>query len=159
VERLATIKVEGFEELSRLGGGAPTSIVDAQFHAPHLAALELLGRSPQNGLRDADLADPRLAAPRERVELRHNPPAHVLYYKTGQLPVRVTLTTQDGAERSIALENPTGSPLAGGLSRDDLTAKFMALAVPALGQARAERVVAAVDDLESVPAREIAALI
>ena len=159
IDTISAVTVEGFGELSRLGGDAPTSIVDAQFHAQHLAALELLGRSPENGLRESDLHDPVVGALRQKVELRHDPQADVLYYKTGQLPVRVTVTTGDGAQRAVALENPRGSTLAGGFSRETLVAKFTALAAPALGDRRARDVIDAVDGLADGSARALAELI
>jgi 2-methylcitrate dehydratase PrpD len=44
------IEVRGISELAPgFAGRAPRSIVDAQFHLPHLLALELLGRSPSRG--------------------------------------------------------------------------------------------------------------
>lgn len=159
VSTISNVIVEGFEELSRLGGDAPTSIVDAQFHAPHLAALELLGRTPQHGLREVDLHDPAVIALRQKVELRHDQQADTLYYKTGQLPVRVTVCTENGVTRTIALENPRGSALAGGLSRHELTAKFLALTTPALGSQRAERVIDAIGDIENIAVHTLAELL
>jgi len=142
------VEVFAFDELAGLGGGAPTSIVDAQFHAPYLAALELLGRSPANGLRQEDLHDPTVRDLTGRVVLRHDPALDAAFYGRGALPVRVRVHTASGALHDASLEDPTGSSAAGGYPRDALLRKFMRLGSPRLGTERARRVPEVIESLE-----------
>ncbi len=148
-EDIRSVEVHCFKELAQLSGDAPTSIIDAQFHAPHLAALELLGRSPAQGLLEADLLDPQVGALRDSVVLHHDPAADEPYYRHGVLPVRVVLRTRNGGEFAASCENPTGSTAAGGYARGALEAKFVRLASGALGEQRATACTAAVNEIEN----------
>lgn len=143
------VEVYGFKELLRLQGDPPTSVFDAQFHAPHLAALELLGRSPARGLFQSDISDPQVGVLRDRVVLHHEPAADEPYYQSGVLPVRVVLRMRNGGEYAISRENPTGSAAAGGYSGEAIKAKYLRLTSGTLGQQRAALSMAALGDIES----------
>jgi 2-methylcitrate dehydratase PrpD len=154
-----SVEVHGFDELSRLGGAAPTSVIDAQFHAQHLAALELLGRSPASGLAEADLDDARVATLRGKVHLHHDPAADEPFYRTGVLPVRVRITLADSQRRECTRRDPSGSAAAGGLTDAELRRKFLRLTTPRLGHQRAESVMAMVRELERHTAASLAGLV
>jgi 2-methylcitrate dehydratase PrpD len=158
-DAIEAVHVHCFRELSRLGGSQPTSIIDAQFHAPHLAALELLGRSPERGLRDRDLEDVRVRDLASKVHLHHDAAADELYYRSGALPVRVTIKMSDGSSREAEAENPTGSTAAGGYPEEALRAKFLRLASSQLGDDRAARALDAVRDLEHQTAAALLSLV
>lgn len=156
---IETVDVYCFEELSRLRGDPPSSIIDAQFHAPHLAALELLGRSPAHGLSDADLDDPRVRKLAGKVSLHHDVAADEPYYRIGSLPVRITIRTADGTVREVEAEHPTGSTAAGGYPEDALRAKFLRLASSSLGDERTARALQAVCDLENRSVADVLRLV
>jgi 2-methylcitrate dehydratase PrpD len=157
-DAIESVDVHGFRELSRLCGGPPTSIIDAQFHAPHLAALELLGRSPARGLTDADLVDARVRRLAGKITLHHDAAADEPYNRIGSLPVRVIIKSMDGTVREAAAEHPTGSTAAGGYPEDALRAKFLRLASSRLGEDGAARALQAVCDLENRSVAEILGL-
>lgn len=149
-DRIQKVEVFCFGELTRLTGSAPTSIIDAQLHAPHLAALEIIGRSPQFGLQESDLIDVKIAQLRDKVILRHDPSLDEPYYRLGTLPVRVVLHLTDGTMREIFREHPSGSPGAGGLSKDDLEDKFIRLTSPLIGCTRSRQIVKCISELEKL---------
>lgn len=156
---IASVDVYAFKELYQLRGSAPGSVIDAQFHAPHVAALELLGRSPARGLLASDLSDPQVAALRNKVAMHHEPAADEPYYRHGILPVRVVLHMRDGSEHTVSRENPTGSAAAGGYPREAIEAKYLRLSSGALGQQRAASSMAALNDIESRPLSAVLPLI
>lgn len=143
------IEAAGFRELSRLGGDAPSSIIDAQFNAQHLAALELLGKSPGGGLTEEDLTDPEICGLREKVVLLHDPAADEVYYAAGALPVRVTVRMTDGSTRSAARHEPSGSVAAGGNSAEAIEDKFLRLTSDIIGDERARATLSVLRDLEN----------
>ncbi|HWK66335.1 MAG TPA: MmgE/PrpD family protein [Rhizobiaceae bacterium] len=156
---IQSVDVYGFKELYQLQGNPPGSVIDAQFHAPHVAALELLGRSPAQGLFESDLSDPQVATLRDKVGLHHEPAADEPYYQRGVLPVRVVVRLRNGSERSVFRENPTGSAAAGGYPREAIEAKYLRLSSSALGQQRAASSMAALSDIENRPLSAVLPLI
>ncbi|GGE41058.1 2-methylcitrate dehydratase [Agaricicola taiwanensis] len=157
-DAIETIEVAGFKELFGLGGEAPTSIVDAQFNPQHLAALELLGRSPERGLADEDLVDPRVSRLRSKITMIHDPSADEAYYASGALPVRVTLRLSDGTTRAAARQDPSGSAAAGN-SPEAIDAKFLRLTGGVLGGDRARSSLSTLRNLENHSIAELIAQI
>ncbi len=157
---VARVDVHGFGEFHvALGGALPETIVDAQFNAPWLAALQLVGRSPARGLDEADLADPSIRAVAERVHLHHEPAFDPLHAATMATPVRVELTTTDGATRAIYLEEPPTSITRGGFDREAICGKFLAVCAPVLGETRAAACLDLLLDVEASDVTRLAELL
>lgn len=159
-DEVARVDVHGFGEFHRsLGGPLPETIVDAQFNAPYLAALELLGRSPARGLDENDLGDPQVHAMARRIHLHHEPAFDALHDATMATPVRVVLTAADGTVREIYIEEPPTSVKRRGFGRDRICGKFLTVCAPVLGEARAKSCLDLLLDVERTTARRLAALL
>ncbi|MCC7274223.1 MAG: MmgE/PrpD family protein [Alphaproteobacteria bacterium] len=155
---VARVDVYGFRELTRsLAGDPPDSIIEAQFNAPWVAALELAGRSAERGLADADLADPRVLDLARKVHLHHDEAMDGPYFEKGTLPVRVAVTLADGSTVAGEADKPSGSVEAGGFSEAAMTRKFLQVVGPVLGEERARRALSIVATLEGHSARELVA--
>lgn len=147
---VAAVDVYGFLEFYRgLGGGMPDNIVDAQFNARYLAALQLLGRSPEFGMSESDLADTAVAKMAERVRLHHDPAYDTAHDATMATPVRVELATTGGELRTLFIEEPPTSVRRGGFGRDQICAKFRRVCDPVLGAERSERALSMLLDIEN----------
>ena len=120
-------------EMSRrmIGRRRVESVLDAQMSLPwSVACLLVRGRLTLVECDEAALADPALRAAMDRVELVVDPRAH------GERQT-VEIETRDGRRLGDRVETPRGhwdNPL----SDDELRAKFLALATPALGRVARE---------------------
>ncbi|BBK41701.1 2-methylcitrate dehydratase [Allostella vacuolata] len=152
------VEVAGFRELTRsLAGDPPDSIIEAQFNAPYIAALELAGRSPEFGLGEADLTDPEVLRIARLVELRYDEATDQPFFELGTLPVRVTVTTADGGVHAAEADKPAGSVEAGGFSDAAMDRKFRQVVTPVLGEAKAEAALQIVRTIETRPVADLAA--
>lgn len=155
---VAEVHVTGFRELAcSLAGDPPATIVDAQFNARYVAALELAGHSPEFGLREAQLSDPEVRRLVETVRLVHEPEFDQAYFEKAELPVRVDVLTASGKTLTASVVQPAGSPEAGGFSDADADRKFLQLVSPVLGDGRARAALAALRTIEKHSAREVCA--
>ncbi|MER8766951.1 MmgE/PrpD family protein [Mesorhizobium sp. M0968] len=133
-EVITKIDVYGFRDLVQtLNSPLPTSIIDAQFNARYVAALELTGRSPKSGLFEADLTDPEVITLAERVNLHHDATTDEAYFGKGMYPVRVVVTCESGATLSAKADWPSGSSEAGGFPDEELDRKFLNIVSSVLG--------------------------
>ena len=143
VDDVKCIEVSGFWELERLfHRPEPADMVDAQFSLPYTMAQILLGRPPgAEWFREEQLADPLVRALARRVVIRTDPEAERLRQtEPDRLLTTVSLETRDGQRWQASGEGPRGGPHRP-LSDDDIEAKFLALAEPAIGCAAARAVV------------------
>lgn len=128
------VRVEGFDELTRLLEYAPRTVVGAQFSVPFALAVALCYR--RVGLEEvseATLRSPEVLAVARRVEVAVDPDlARAFPAKT---IARVTLVTARGEHRAT-VEYPRGNP-ENPLTDAELALKFHGLAAPALGAGRA----------------------
>lgn len=159
-ERIGRIDVWGFGEIARsLGGDLPKTVIDAQFSARYVAALEIVGRSTAWGLKEADLTDPEVLGVAEKIVLHHEPAFDASYHAYGATPVRVVLTLDDGGRREIFIEHPLASTFRGGATEAQIRAKYLGIVTPVVGAGKAEAALDAVFTLESGTARGLAALL
>lgn len=86
-----------------------------------------------------------------RVEIRHDPGQEISPPAPRPESARVTVTLQGGHRETAFVPHVLGYPTHP-MSRADVEAKAMALMTPALGRERASAVVAAVAELEALPA-------
>lgn len=153
---IAKIDVYGFRELTQgLNNPLPDSIIDAQFNARYLAALELTGRSPESGLSDVDLTDPDVVNLAERVYLHYDPTTDEAYFERGLLPVRVVVTCESGERLTAKADWPSGSSEAGGFPDEALDRKFLAIVSPILGKGKADQALNIIRNLENWTAADL----
>lgn len=159
-ERIARIELHGFGEFYvALGGDLPSSIVDAQFNARYLGALEILGRSPANGLSEADLTDPTVREMASRITLHHAPEYDALHHRSMSTPVRIIVHLTNGETRETYIEEPPTSIKRGGFQRRQICEKFLRLCAPVLGDQPAEEALRCLLDIANRPVAELACLL
>lgn len=122
---------------------APLTGLEAKFSLRLTVAMALAGidTARLDSYDEAHAADPRLVALRDRVEV-----AFVNGWPTSRAALRVTLA--DGTE--LAASHDSGVPAADIAAQGRrIEAKFLGLAAPVIGEARALRLAAAVDALDA----------
>lgn len=153
-----SIEVTGFRDLAySLAGDIPQTIVDAQFNARYVAALELSGHSPEQGLHEAQLADPRVLRLARVVKLNHDPDFDKPFHEKGTLPVRVDIQTTDGETLTARVDHPRGSAARGGFSDAEMDQKFLQLVSPVLGESQTRRALNLLRTMEQHSAQELSA--
>lgn len=159
-EEVESIDIFGFRELDEtLNGATPTNIIDAQFHLGHLVALQLLGRSPQFGLRERDLDASEVRALSARVRIHVDDVREEEFRRSRKTGVRVVLKTRSGGSRTVDVEHPWGSPEGKPFTHSETVDKAMSLMARTIGIDAATRVCEAVQRLEEVRVRDLAALL
>jgi 2-methylcitrate dehydratase PrpD len=132
----------------RMGAAAPASSLAARFSIPWaVAAALVLGRTDPSAFDSRALADERIRALAQRVEIGTDPDMTPRRADTPTAHVRLML--RDGR----ALERTTSVVRGDALSpvpRDEITAKFVSLAGPILGAAGARKVIDAVEDVDTL---------
>lgn len=155
-DQLRRIRLRTFYEVARqLSTPDPVDIIDAQFAVRHLMALEMLGRSAREGLREADLTDPEVVELRRRIEVEEDEELTAAYFGARQIPAVLEVETAEGQSLTFRVDDPWGNP-ANPFSEDDILNKYRSLTVPVIGQeasARLEQGILALDDVASL--REI----
>lgn len=155
-EIVSKIDVYGFRELTHtLNKPLPTSIIDAQFNARYLAALELSGHSPEAGLFQEDLTDKRIIELAENTFLHHDPVADGEFFAKGALPVRVVVSCESGATFSADAKWPAGSVEAGGFKDTTMSSKFLSVTSPVIGNDKASEALAIINQLEKHDIRDL----
>ncbi|SDJ99373.1 2-methylcitrate dehydratase PrpD, partial [Bradyrhizobium sp. Rc2d] len=128
------IEIRAFLELPlHFCGPLPNSIVEAQFHAPYLVALQWLGRSPAQGLREEDLTDPTVLALARKVALRHDPAMDRSFRECDLYPVRVIATDKFGASSEAFVERPRAAEQSS-QTQELVERKFFSIVSPKLGE-------------------------
>jgi 2-methylcitrate dehydratase PrpD len=154
------VDIHGFRELTGpLSGDFPSTIIDAQFNMPYLAALELIGRSSSTGLHEADLTDPKTAEIAQRVFLHHEPVYDQAYNERGAKPVRVIITERSGRARETYLEDSFTSKRRNGFSKSQISEKFLSVAGSVLGAAKSKAALEALFNIEAFSAGELGKLL
>ncbi|MFT4123138.1 MAG: MmgE/PrpD family protein [Microbacteriaceae bacterium] len=132
-----------------LRGRHPRGILEAQFSMAHLAALELLGRSPCHGMREEDFVCPEVVAFADRVELVHDP-ALDTPFEAGRLPARVTAFDAAGSTLAAAETADAWGSAEWPMSDEEAWRKFLGLVEPEWGRAGAQRLADGVLGLSAV---------
>lgn len=155
---VAGITVTSIDFAAQMADPRPPNMLSAKFSIPYaVAAAVVLGRTDVPAFLDTARSDPAIRALAERVEIRTDPGMSLR--RAGYPTATVCVRLADGRElrgATTLIHGDAEHPRSG----DELTGKFLALAGPVLGAARAAAVAAAVDDLESVKdARDLGALL
>jgi 2-methylcitrate dehydratase PrpD len=118
----------------------PGDIVDAQFSLPYLLALELLGRSPARGLREADLTDLAVLEMARRITVRYQDGTDAAFH-SGHMPSRIVCHLRPTGATDIAVADPVWGSPDDPFTDDDLVAKCTALIEPAWGRDPTRRLI------------------
>jgi len=142
----------------RMASGEPRSTLGAKFSIPYaVAAAIVLGRTDHAAFEPPALSDPRIRALARKIEVQPDP--EMSPRAVDRPTAHVKLALRDGRILERTATVPRGDAV-DPLSPQELAAKFLALASPVLGAARASAVVDTLRDLEAVKdVRELAALL
>lgn len=142
-----SVRVETFHEAATLDD-LPGSVVDAQFSIPYVTAVHLLGvPTGYEWLQPERVGSREVRALADRVTLVADPEMTAAYEATGQMQARVTVELADGTDLQASVEHPLGDP-ANPLPYERVREKYDALAVPLLGEERADELKERVLSLE-----------
>jgi 2-methylcitrate dehydratase PrpD len=137
----------------------PAGVVAAQMNCFYTSAVKLLdGEVFIEQFQESRLADPRVLELIERIHIAHEP-AFDAGGAASRHTVRVEAELNDGTTRSVVVEQRRGSAKFP-LTRDDIVRKFRGLAKVAIAPRAAERLIALVDEIDTLADMEpIAALL
>ena len=148
--RLAAADIERVEIVTipfavRMGAPAPASSLAARFSIPWAVAAGLvLGRTDPSAFDSTALADERIRALAQRVVIRTDPDMTPRRADAPTAHVQLVLRGGKTVERTTTVVRGDAlSPV----PRDEITAKFMSLAGPILGDVTARKVVDVIEDL------------
>jgi 2-methylcitrate dehydratase PrpD len=132
----------------RMGAPAPPSSLAARFSIPWAVAAALVrGRTDPSAFDERALADLRIRALAQRVEIRTDPDMTPRRADAPTAHVRLVLRGGRTLERTTSVVRGDAlSPV----PRDEITAKFVALAGPLLGEAGARKVVDVVEEMDTL---------
>ncbi|WP_027170253.1 MmgE/PrpD family protein [Mesorhizobium sp. WSM3224] len=151
-----SIHVETVSEFVRdFNGPWPdSSTVEAAFHIPYALALELLDKSSATGLREEDLLDENLKNTAALIDVSTLAGADEKFYAQRLLPARVSVTLHSGETLSAEAEIPTGAPGGPPFGSAEVGAKFLTIASPVIGEAKAASLKEALLKLEDLSVRD-----
>src|SRR5262245_6491067 len=146
-EEVASVRVTTIPFGLRMADAEPASMPAAKFSVPHAVAASLvLGHAGLDAFDDRALADPRIRDLARRVEIVADPEMGPRRTDHPTACVRVALYDGRALEESVTIVR--GDAL-NPVPPEDVVAKFLALAEPVVGSARAKRAVDAVHDLDT----------
>jgi 2-methylcitrate dehydratase PrpD len=132
----------------RMSEPAPTSSLAARFSIPWaVAASIVLGRTDPSAFDETALSDPRVRDLARRVVISTDPAMSPRLVDAPTARVRIVL--RDGRtleESTTVVRGDALSPV----PREEITAKFLALTSPVLGDAQARKVVDAVAEIDTL---------
>jgi 2-methylcitrate dehydratase PrpD len=132
----------------RMGAPAPASSLAARFSIPWaVAAALVLGRTDPSAFDARALADTRIRALAQRVEIRTDPDMTPRRADVPTAHVRLVLRGGKTLERTTSVVRGDAlSPV----PREEITAKFVALTGPLLGDAAARKIVDVVEEVDTL---------
>jgi 2-methylcitrate dehydratase PrpD len=132
----------------RMGAPAPASSLAARFSIPWAVAAGLvLGRTDPPAFDAPALADERIRALAQRVEIRTSSDMTPRRADAPTAHVRLVLRGGKSFERTTSVVRGDAlSPV----PRDEITAKFVSLAGPVLGDAGARKIIDVVEEIDSL---------
>jgi 2-methylcitrate dehydratase PrpD len=151
--RLAGVDVQKVEVVTipfavRMSEPAPANPLAARFSIPWaVAAALVLGRTDPTAFDGATLAEPRIRELARRVEIGTDPAMSPRRVDAPTARVRIVLRDGRAFERTTSVVRGDAlSPV----PRDEITAKFVALTAPLLGEAPARKIVDAVEEIQTL---------
>jgi 2-methylcitrate dehydratase PrpD len=145
------ITARTFSEMARwFGDYAPKNIVDAEFSLPYAVAMILL-RVPAGPewYTEKMLSDPKIKDIADKVFLEEDMESDRIFYESGGYPASVEILLKNGRKLERKGTFAKGDPRKP-MSKDQIINKFYQLAAPILGQEKADRSLALIEELETV---------
>lgn len=128
----------------------PQTFIDAEFSLPYAVAMLLLREPPgYRWVTAKRWRDPAVLSVADRVHLHVDPEAEA-DLAAGYMRVGISIELENGRVESAQALYPRGHPR-NSLSAGELRQKFLDLAVPAIGQERAQELDALIDRLDDLP--------
>jgi len=147
------VRVLTFEAATRLGPVLPATTEEAQYSlAWPIAAALVDGRVGPDQVFGPRLADPAIRALAQRIEAAVSPELERRF--PDETLCEVELHMRDGTVLRSGICGARGDPV-DPLAEDELRDKFRRLAEPVIGAGQADRVVRAVDALESTDVEDL----
>jgi 2-methylcitrate dehydratase PrpD len=126
----------------------PQTVYEAQFSMPYGAAIAiLLGKATLSEFTQDKLNLPKIKALMEKVYCVKNPELDKMYPK--HWPANAEIKTKDGKTFSILLKSPKGDP-ENPLAWDELIEKFNGLASTVYSEARQEKMIEQVKNIDNI---------
>ena len=137
---IAQIDVWSLTDLSEMFTSIePEELVDAQFSLPYCVALALLGIPPGPGWFNKDLFhDEIVLSIGSRVKIHPDSRSDDIFHNEDRrITARVVITTNGGASFEESAPAPRGTPMLPA-SEEEITGKYLAMAVPVIGSEKAQ---------------------
>ena len=137
---IAQIDVWSLTDLSEMFTSIePEELVDAQFSLPYCVALALLGIPPGPGWFNKDLFhDETVLSIGSRVKIHPDSRSDDIFHNEDRrITARVVITTNGGASFEESAPAPRGTPMLP-VSEEEITGKYLAMAVPVIGSEKAQ---------------------
>lgn len=147
-ENIVKIEVKTFYEASKFNTYRGLNIIEAQFSLPYVIALELLDRSPSQGLREKDLGDDDVLNIADLVSLEIDPKADKLYIEQHLMPSTITIEMKDGCVLSGSADIPRGDARKP-LSHQEIQEKFRHIVGSLFGGEKTEKIIKDCENLDT----------
>lgn len=137
---IAQIDVWSLTDLSEMFTSIePEELVDAQFSLPYCVALALLGIPPGPEWFNKDLFhDETVLSIGSRVKIHPDSRSDDIFHNEDRrITARVVITTNGGASFEESAPAPRGTPMLP-VSEEEITGKYLAMAVPVIGSEKAQ---------------------
>ena len=145
---IAKIEVKTFFEAYKFKTYRGLNIIEAQFSLPYVIALELLDRSPAQGLREEDLDDTDVLSIADLVSLELDPKADKLFAEKHLMPSSVTIMMKDGNVFSGSADIPKGD-VRNPLSNEEIKEKFRNIVEPLFGWEKTKKIIRICENLDT----------
>jgi len=156
-EDIEAIRIVTFHESTRLASFAPHTTEEAQYSTAFPVALALArGKLGPEEVQSETLFDPEVRRLAASISMEEDAHANALF--PHRRLARAVVTLKGGARHESAWHDAVWDPRAPA-TVPEIEDKFRAYATPAIGTERAERILAAVDQIETGPASALFELI
>ena len=141
------VTVTSLPFITRMADPSPATMLSAKFSVPYAVAAAVVGHGTfVDAFDDTARSDARIREMTGRVSLKGDP---TMSLRSDGVTARVEIALRDG--RTLVDETrATHGDAANPPGRDELVRKFMTLAEPVLGRARAEKLVGAVETVDAM---------
>ncbi|MEM9437713.1 MAG: MmgE/PrpD family protein [Pseudomonadota bacterium] len=154
---IASIHITTFHESTRLATFAPQNTEEAQYSTAFPVALALAhGRLGPSEVQGDMLFDPEVQRLAAALSMDEDDHANALFPQ--RRIARATIALADGTTHESDWHDAVWDPLAPATA-SEIEAKFRDYAAPAIGTDRAEKIIAAVDNLPNTPAKALFTLL
>ena len=146
-KNITKIEVKTFYEAYKFKTYRGLNIIEAQFSLPYVIALELLDRSPSQGLREEDLGDNEVLNIADLVSLELDPKADKLFVEEHLMLSSITIWMRDGRVFSGSADIPKGD-VKKPLSNEEIQEKFRNIVGPLFGVEKTEEIIEVCKNLD-----------